>query len=285
MLFLRTALALSTLSSVLGSPLFEAGYPTSDKRTNKYEYVAYAKIKPDPKFEKLRVSASFTFKGGYGLPTKVTIKGLKGLKKDLSPDGSYLYHIHTNPIPEDGNCTKALAHLDPLNVTEGFICDPAFPQYCQEGDLSGKFGKINGTNSGKVKDMSYDAGRVRWYPEPYSILGRSVVIHFSNKTRIACGNIYSRLDGTADKSGKPNGKPSNYVKDYPSVAPVQPSPAVVPFTGTEYPGPDVIEALPYPWPEPARSISEAPNVKLDEITHEVKYNNTEQTITQPIEYK
>lgn len=48
-------------------------------------------------------------------------------------DESYSYHIHTNPIPSDGNCAGALAHLDPLNVGEVTVCDKDKPYLCQTG--------------------------------------------------------------------------------------------------------------------------------------------------------
>ena len=35
------------------------------------------------------------------------------------------------------------------------------------------------------------------FPQPLSWLGRSVVIHSSNATRLACGNITSPIDGTS----------------------------------------------------------------------------------------
>jgi hypothetical protein len=49
--------------------------------------------------------------------------------------------------------------------------------------------------------------------------------------------------------------------------------------------PAVIAALPYPLPVPALSLAEALNIKLENITHSVKFANTEQTITQPKETK
>lgn len=59
--------------------------------------------------------------------------------------GPFLYHIHVEPVPESGNCTETLAHLDPYIRGEAEPCDPSMPATCQVGDLSGKHGKINGT--------------------------------------------------------------------------------------------------------------------------------------------
>ncbi|QRW08556.1 copper/zinc superoxide dismutase domain-containing protein [Ceratobasidium sp. AG-Ba] len=247
------------------------------------ELYAHAKVTG-----KYGISASFWFHGNPGRPTTIHIFNMKGFTNDPSLGGPFPYHIHTNPIPPDGNCTKAghaLAHLDPLNVTEGLVCDPAFPEYCQTGDLSGKHGKFNGTDSGNLDKIEYEDAYVRFYPKSLSLLGRSIVIHSSNKTRLACGNITSYLDGTADEWMKPTYKPSNYVTSYPLTAPVQPSPPIIPFNGTTRTPDDVIATFPYPLPIPALSLYEAPNVKLGTITHLVKFNNTEQTITQPKETK
>ncbi|QRV94355.1 copper/zinc superoxide dismutase domain-containing protein [Ceratobasidium sp. AG-Ba] len=274
MLFTSAVLALSTLSSVLATSHFQTRHTTHGKRTTKY----YARA--EPKNDIFGVHAIFEFFGKPGEPTFVVAQA-KGLTTDPSLGGpSFAYHIHTNPVPADGNCTKTLAHLDTLAVSEGWVCNPGFPQYCQNGDLSGKHGKLNGTTNGQIARFGYSDEFVRFYPESHSILGRSIVIHSANKTRIACANITSNLDGTADWSMEPTHKPSNYVKNYPTSAPVPPGPPVSAFNGTVMPDPAVFAAYPYPIPMAALTISEAPNVKLGNITHSVKYNNTEKTITQ-----
>ncbi|KAG8737696.1 hypothetical protein FRC10_007920 [Ceratobasidium sp. 414] len=282
MLFLGAALALSSFCFALAALPLESGRSTYDKRGSGYYATAHVAN------EELGISATFQFLGYDGSPTRVEISSIKGLTTDPMLGGPFLYHIHTNYIPADGNCTKALAHLDPLNVTEGFVCDPAFPSYCQTSNLSGKHGKLNGTESGKIESFGYYDDYVRFYPCSHSLLGRSIVIHADNKTRLACGNITSTLDGTADSSG-PTYKPSTYVKNYPKTAPIQPSPPIIPFNGTKMTGggvdPDVIASFPYPLPVPALPITKARNVKLGTITHTVKYANSEHRITQPKEYK
>ncbi|KJZ76469.1 hypothetical protein HIM_04198 [Hirsutella minnesotensis 3608] len=103
----------------------------------------------------------------------------------------FSYHIHTMPVPADGNCTSALAHLDPTNRGENPICDSSSPQSCQVGDLSGKYGFVT------------DTALQAEYVDPFSSLkegdasfvgNRSIVFHFGNKTRITCAN-FVRLDG------------------------------------------------------------------------------------------
>ncbi|KDN33046.1 hypothetical protein RSAG8_13864, partial [Rhizoctonia solani AG-8 WAC10335] len=177
-----------------------------------------------------------------------------------------------------------LGHHDPLNVTDGFICNAAFPQYCQMGELSGKHGKLNGTTDGKIAAFEYSDAYLRFFPETHSLLGRSIVIHSSNKTRLACGNITSMLDGTAGTSFKPTQKGSTFVKNRPSAPPVQPTPSI-PLNGSAITDPAIAAALPYPLPVPALSLAEARNVKLTNITHSVKFANTVQNITRLSEIK
>lgn len=90
-----------------------------------------------------------------------------------------------------------------------------------------------------------------------SILGRSIVIHNANKTRLACGNIISSLDGTADAKGAPTNKPSNFVTSYPKVAPVNPSPVLDVLNGTTIPSNAVLDNLPWQFPFQALSIKQA----------------------------
>lgn len=156
---------------------------------------------------------------------QVSVNGLMA----LNSTAQFAYHIHTNPISADGNCSSALGHLDPLQVTDGLTCDPLMPQYCQEGDLAGRHGKLPGNVS--TADLDYSDNFIRFWPQPFSILGRSIVIHHPNSTRIACGNITSLVDGTADENGNPTGKPSNYTTEYPTKA-SPPGAKVSPFIGT-----------------------------------------------------
>ncbi|KAI6381359.1 hypothetical protein MCOR25_001290 [Pyricularia grisea] len=115
--------------------------------------------------------------------------------------GPFSYHIHDQPVPEDGNCTKTLAHLDPYQRGQKPDCDASEPQTCEVGDLSGKHGKIEGTN---VQD--------RMFHDMYTSLAegigayvgnRSLVIHFANTTRFACSNfvaVYPDRKKSAEKS-------------------------------------------------------------------------------------
>ncbi|KAL1870498.1 hypothetical protein Daus18300_005186 [Diaporthe australafricana] len=117
---------------------------------------------------------------GTGVIFKVKFSGLP------SEGGPFIYHLHDQPVPADGNCTKTLAHLDPYERGETTPCDPSAPQTCQVGDLSGKHGNIT--------DDSIDAT----YTDNFAALqegigaffgNRSIVVHFGNKTRITCANF------------------------------------------------------------------------------------------------
>ncbi|KAK2036898.1 superoxide dismutase, partial [Colletotrichum somersetense] len=99
--------------------------------------------------------------------------------------GPFTYHLHVDPIPEDGNCTKALAHHDPFIRGEITPCDATRPETCQLGDLSGKHGSVTGDHQQTYID--HYLSNVRG---PGSFFGnRSFVFHFANKTRISCANF------------------------------------------------------------------------------------------------
>ena len=99
-----------------------------------------------------------------------------------------------DPVPEDGNCAATLAHLDPFIRGEDIPCDPSAPETCQVGDLSGKWGDIQPQNNSYT--TTYHDNYLALYEGPGAFFGnRSFVLHFKNKTRIACGNF--ALDSTA----------------------------------------------------------------------------------------
>jgi hypothetical protein len=97
-----------------------------------------------------------------------------------------VYHIHAYPVPADGNCTGTLAHLDPYIRGETPPCDPSMPATCQVGDLSGKYGTINGTSA----SLTYHDPYVSLQPGLGAFFGnRSFVVHYANTTRLACANF------------------------------------------------------------------------------------------------
>ncbi|KAF2430587.1 Cu,Zn superoxide dismutase-like protein, partial [Tothia fuscella] len=108
-----------------------------------------------------------------------------GLPKEGGP---FLYHIHVNAVPADGNCNGTLAHLDPYERGEVDACTPDRPETCQVGDLAGKYGTVNGT----VFQRTFSDPYVSLHDDQGAFLGnRSFAIHFANRTRIACANFTS----------------------------------------------------------------------------------------------
>ncbi|KAF9163235.1 hypothetical protein DFQ26_002790 [Actinomortierella ambigua] len=125
---------------------------------------------------------------------RVTFEFKSGLtiKAALAPSKGYEYHIHEKPVGPNGDCNATLGHLDPDNIGMTTKCDPATPNKCQEGDLSGKFGEIMGTVSGAIPLTSYVDKSLAFGNGPRSIEHHSVVIH-NNGTRIACANIVPQV--------------------------------------------------------------------------------------------
>ncbi|KAK3310533.1 superoxide dismutase [Chaetomium strumarium] len=125
------------------------------------------------------------------------------------------YHIHVDPVPSDGNCTKTLAHLDPFIRGETPVCDASAPATCQVGDLSGKYGAIPTTAEGGVFEASY----VDLYASTVEGIGaffgnRSIVFHYPNKTRITCASFERVEEGGGGYGGSssvslPVGAPSS----------------------------------------------------------------------------
>jgi hypothetical protein len=94
--------------------------------------------------------------------------------------------MHAAPVPDDGNCTDTLGHLDPYIRGETPACDSDLPQTCQVGDLSGKHGMIESdpfTASYMDEFASTAEGIGAFFGN------RSFVVHFANKTRITCANF------------------------------------------------------------------------------------------------
>ncbi|KAG8891904.1 hypothetical protein FRC01_014456, partial [Tulasnella sp. 417] len=125
---------------------------------------------------------------------------------------------------------------------------------------------------------------IRWFPQDLSILGRSVVIHSANKTRIACGDIISTIDGTASNDGHPTYQPSHYVSNYPSAAIPNPPQVVTPFVGETWPDEQTLQNLPFPLGNPAISLSDSLNVQLTVESQTVWVNGTQTQAELPIEH-
>ncbi|KAJ2401764.1 hypothetical protein GGI23_001177 [Coemansia sp. RSA 2559] len=106
----------------------------------------------------------------------------------LTKGAQYPFHIHTNFVPTDGNCTGTGGHFNPNKIAATVKCDPSNVKgTCELGDLAGVFGNITGDANGKF-DGKFDATFLSFTGSD-SILDRSIVIHNAAGARIACGNI------------------------------------------------------------------------------------------------
>ncbi|KAM5355905.1 hypothetical protein ACJ41O_002551 [Fusarium nematophilum] len=136
---------------------------------------------------KASISAMAT-DSGNGVRFKVKFSNLP------KEGGPFTYHIHAEPVPDDGNCTKTLAHLDPFERGQETPCDAKDPASCEVGDLSGKFGAIE---SDPFEDEYVDH-----YASTKEGIGayfgnRSFVLHYANKTRLTCANFVLMIDDRA----------------------------------------------------------------------------------------
>ncbi|KAL2022789.1 hypothetical protein VTK56DRAFT_4605 [Thermocarpiscus australiensis] len=149
---------------------------------------------------------------GRGVLFTVKLSNLPQIGSNLT------YHLHVAPVPEDGNCTSTLAHLDPFIRGEDPPCDAQLPETCQVGDLSGKHGSIP-TDQG-----SFEASYVDLYASTLEGIGaffgnRSVVIHYPNKTRITCANFEKVEDGSDSCSASGSGSGSGSGSSTPVLLP------------------------------------------------------------------
>ncbi|KAG9039781.1 hypothetical protein FRB95_007208 [Tulasnella sp. JGI-2019a] len=276
---MRFFVILSLLSASLSAAL-----PSHKRQQQKALSTLYARADVVNKAKGINASFEFTgYTDGRGTFVKVQVDS--GLLANTSLPGPFLYHIHTNPVGEDGNCTAALGHLDPLAVSESLACDPYFPQYCQEGDLSSRHGKLNGTLDGSIDAFGYTDNYLRFFPEAFSILGRSIVIHSANKTRLACGNIISTLDGTASSDGMvATNKSSTFVTHYPKTAPSNPPQTAAPFDGDIAPNATQLNNLPFALPNNAMTLRQSLNVNVTMTSSLAYINGTQVTVKMPMQY-
>jgi hypothetical protein len=109
--------------------------------------------------------------------------------------GPFNWHIHTLPVPANGNCTATTSHFDPTNRGELIMCEAARPETCQAGDLAGKHG-------GKIMTPgSFSTSFVEPYlstapGSAYFFGGLSFVLHSTNTTRLTCAN-FVQVNGTS----------------------------------------------------------------------------------------
>jgi Cu/Zn superoxide dismutase len=121
---------------------------------------------------------------------------------DQAAYGPFNWHIHTLPVPDNGNCTATMGHLDPQNVGELYMCNTAAPENCQVGDLAGKHGgKI--TTEGNFSTSFVDNFLSTEEGSPAFFGGLAFVLHTGNTTRITCANFEAQ--GSAGNGTAGNG--------------------------------------------------------------------------------
>ena len=111
------------------------------------------------------------------------------------------WHVHEFPTDYTDDpatrCGNAVTgpHYDPTGrfAEAGddydMVCNTSAPLMCEAGDLSGKFGPL------RQGDFSFiDSDPILQLSGRYGIVGRSVVVHAADGTRIACANIILQND-------------------------------------------------------------------------------------------
>jgi len=140
-----------------------------------------------------KVGGRMVFTGTEDKGIKVEVR-LTGLPREGGP---FSYHVHDEPVPEDGNCTLTKAHLDPFIRGQKVPCDPKRPASCEVGDLAGKHGKIPADTNGTYTN-DYDDLYITLTEGQGSFIGnRSIVIHTNDTKRYACVNIVEFQDDSA----------------------------------------------------------------------------------------
>lgn len=106
------------------------------------------------------------------------------------------YHVHILPIKPGSAepCSNAniLGHFNPLawNISDSPAPGAGTVDQYEMGDISGKFGMLNGL---KQSQAIYTDPNMA-LTGPNSIVGRSLVVHYSNGSRMRCADILAERD-------------------------------------------------------------------------------------------
>ncbi|XP_051241310.1 uncharacterized protein cusr [Dicentrarchus labrax] len=106
------------------------------------------------------------------------------------------YHVHILPIKPGSvePCSNAniLGHFNPLawNISNSPAPGAGTVDQYEIGDISGKFGMLNDLAQSQAVYMDPDMPLTG----PYSIVGRSLVVHYSNGSRMRCADILADRD-------------------------------------------------------------------------------------------
>lgn len=140
-------------------------------------------------FSRKNVKGDIKFKQQSPLDVTTVTVNLRGLQNLAGG-----YHVHKWPVPDKlttdqdvCNNEYVSGHFNPFEIDTATDPSPGLgttDQY-EIGDISGKFGLLNGMNetSGSFYDYNLPLFGTN------SIVGRSLVIHYSNGNRMVCSNI------------------------------------------------------------------------------------------------
>ncbi|KUI66682.1 Cell surface superoxide dismutase [Cu-Zn] 6 [Cytospora mali] len=186
---MRQSIIASLLTAVVSTAAQDVTAGTATVVTDNPAGAVYAATLPDTAFDTAAFPSGGNVKGavyalsspdGTGVIFQVKFSGLP------SEGGPFLYHIHDQPVPADGNCTSTGGHLDPFSRGETPSCDSSAPATCQVGDLSGKYGTISSDPFAATYTDDYtslESGNPAYFGN------LSFVLHYANKTRITCANF------------------------------------------------------------------------------------------------
>lgn len=125
-----------------------------------------------------KLQGDVKFVGMANGSVSVTVK-LSGFPDEGGP---FPYHIHELAVPSDGNCTGTKMHLNPYNGSS----TATTLDNMEVGDLARKHGNLTAPSD----DITYADEYISLNPDsPAYIGGRSVVVHLSDNSRLACANI------------------------------------------------------------------------------------------------
>jgi len=114
---------------------------------------------------------------------------MRGLLQYNRTEG-FAFHIHEHAVV-DNDCSSTLGHFHVLKTKPS--CTSQVANYCQPGELSLRHGNLPGLVD--VFTARYNDNALELTGDD-SIVGRSIVIHGANMTRVACGNIETWTPGS-----------------------------------------------------------------------------------------